>query len=192
MRREPKPAQDRSRSPLLSLPYLLVALAVAAPLLAVYFYPYAEGGVIAARIQSYLAAYARIAGAVVGLFQPQVVVNGTTIQGPQFSMQIVKTCDAMDVNILLAAALAAFPMRLWRRLVVALASVLLLTSVNMGRLCALYWVGVHAHAWFDRVHQTVAPLFIVASALAIFLIATQRRSGAAKNAASADSNPSCD
>ena len=107
-------------------------------------------------------------------------------------MQIVKTCDAMDVNILLAAALAAFPMRLWRRFVVVPVSVLLLTSINLGRLCALYWVGVHAHAWFDRLHQTLAPLFIVASALAIFLIATRpRRPDSVKNLVPADSNPSC-
>ena len=172
--RKQQSASAPTPSPMFGPRYLLVAIVVAIPLLAVYFYPYAEGGTWMAGIRSYLAAYTKAVGAVVSLFDPQIVVGGTTIRGPRFSMQIVKTCDAMEVNILLVAALAAFPMPLVRKPLVMLASFALIASVNLGRLCMLYWVGVHVPAWFDRIHQTLAPLLMVAAALAIFLLATRR------------------
>ena len=172
--RKQEPASAPAPSPMFGLRYTMVAIAVALPLLGVYFYPYAEDGALMAGIRSYLAVYAKAVGALVSLFDPQIVVGGTTIRGPRFSMQIVKTCDAMEVNILLVAALAAFPMPLARRLLVMLASLALIASVNVGRLCMLYWVGVHAPKWFDRIHQTLAPLVMVAAALAIFLLTTRR------------------
>ena len=168
-------SQSGAVSPLLRLRFPLVAALIAVPLLTVYFYPYDEGGAISAHIQSYLGAYARAAGAVVGLFDSRVVVSGTTIRGSLFSMQIVKTCDAMEVNILLLAALAAFPMPWRRRIASVLLAIPALALANVCRLCALYWLGVHIPDSFDRVHQTVAPIFMVASALAIFLLATRTR-----------------
>jgi exosortase/archaeosortase family protein len=50
-----------------------------------------------------------------------------------------------------------------------------LALANLCRLCVLYWLGAHIRNSFDRVHQTVAPIFMVASALVIFLLATRRR-----------------
>jgi len=161
-------------SPLFGYRYPLVVAAIAAPLFALYFYPYADGGPITAGIQSYLAGYARMAGAVIRLFDPRVVVNDGLIAGPAFSMRIVKTCDAMEVNILLAAALAGFPMPLRRRLVSIVLAVLSLILANVLRLCLLFWLGAHAPSWFNRTHETLAPLLMVICALAIFLIAIPR------------------
>lgn len=172
--RKQQPESVTALSPVFGLRYSVAALAVALLLLGVYFYPYTEGGTLMVGIHSYLAAYARAVGALVSLFDPQIVVGGTTIRGPHFSMQIVKSCDAMEVNILLLAALAAFPMPLVRRLLIMPASLALIASVNLGRLCVLYWMGVHAPTWFDRIHQTLAPLLMVAAAVAIFLLATRR------------------
>lgn len=166
-----RPSDQAPVSPLVGRRYLLGAVAVAASLLALYYYPYAENGIVAARVQSYLASYARAAGSVVSLFDPSVAVGGTTIRSPLFSMQIVKGCDAMEINILLIAALVAFPMPLWRRLVAAVLAVGLLFVFNVCRLCVLYWIGAHVPAWFDRAHQTLAPPLMVLSALVIFVLA---------------------
>jgi exosortase/archaeosortase family protein len=165
--------QPATTSPWFDLRYLLVAAAVATPLLALYFYPHADGGAVMAGIRSYLAAYAKAVGALVSWFDPAITVADATIRGPRFSMQIVKTCDAMEVNILLVAALVAFPMPFVRKLLVVLGSLASIASLNAGRLCLLYWAGVHAPASFDRVHQTLAPLFMVAAAVAIFLVGTR-------------------
>jgi exosortase/archaeosortase family protein len=167
-------SQAGPASPFFGMRYPLMVAAVAAPLFAIYFYPYAEGGVMSAAVQSYLAAYAKTVGIVVSKLDPGAAVDWTTIHGPLFSMRIVRTCDAMEVNILLVAALAAFPMPLWRRFVAILVSMFLVVLMNVGRLCMLYHVGAHAPSWFERTHQTLAPLFMVAGALAVFLVATHQ------------------
>lgn len=111
----------QSSSPLLGLRYPLTVAAIAAPSFAIYFYPYAENGVIATGIQSCLSGYASIAAAVIAMFDPNVAIHGDLIASRVFSMRIVKTCDAMEVNILLAAALAGFPMSIRRRVVAIVA-----------------------------------------------------------------------
>jgi exosortase/archaeosortase family protein len=161
-------------SPLFGWRYPLIVAAIAAPLFAIYCYPYVEGGAMAAGIRAYLSDYAEMVGIAISAFDPHVVVRGNRIDGRMFSISIVKTCDAMEVNILLAAALAGFPMPTLRRLVTIFVSVLSLILLNVFRLCVLYWLGAHAPTWFDRAHEILAPLFMVACALAIFLIATLR------------------
>ena len=178
--------QERTPSRRAGLRFPLVAAVEAAALFVAYFYPFPEDSSVAIAVRSYLASYARIVGDLVSVFEPNVAVDGSTIHGPLFSMRMVRTCDAMEVNILLLAAIAAFPMPLWRRLVLAPAAVLLLVFVNIARLCLLYWLGAHAPSWFDRTHQTLAPLFMVASALVVFFFAThQKRSNPATNPAGA-------
>jgi|GEM_PF-1637605 exosortase/archaeosortase family protein len=162
---------SRSATPPLGLRYALMVAAIATPLLAIYFYPYPRAGAMAAGIHSYLSLYAKMVGAAISLFEPRVAVLGDTIAGPNFSVQIVKTCDAMDVTILLVAALAALPLSFGRRLGAVLASVVLLVLVNVIRICVLYWLGAHAPTWFHRAHQTLAPLCMVACGTVIFLIA---------------------
>ena len=149
--------------------YPLVAAAIAIPLFALYSYPYARNSAMAAGLEAYLSWYARIVGSVISAIDSHVVVSGNRIAGPMFSMSIVQTCDAMEVTILLVAALAAFPMPLWRRAVAVPGSVLFLMLINIARLCVLYWLGGHSPGWFSRTHETLAPLLLVASAAAFFL-----------------------
>lgn len=152
--------------------YPLLAAAVAIPLFALYSYPYASNSAMAAGLEAYLSWYARIVGSVISAIDSHVVVSGNRIAGPMFSMSIVQTCDAMEVTILLVAALAAFPMPVWRRAVAVPGSVLFLMLINIARLCVLYWLGVHSPGWFNRTHETLAPLCLVACAVAFFLGAT--------------------
>lgn len=166
---------DQPPSPLLGFRYPVLAAAIAALLFGIYSYPYADNGTMAAATQRYLSGYAQMVGAVLSLLDPQVVVSANRIVGRSFCMSIVKTCDAMEVNILLASALAALPSPFLRRFVTVGASLVALVAINILRLSVLYWLGRHAPAWFDRVHQTLAPLFMVACALAIFVIATARK-----------------
>jgi hypothetical protein len=90
-----EPSAGRAASPLLGYRYPLLVALVAAPLFAIYTYPYAEKGAMATGIQAYLAAYARMVGAVVALMDPHIIVSGNRIDGRMFSMSIIKTCDAM-------------------------------------------------------------------------------------------------
>jgi exosortase/archaeosortase family protein len=164
---------QRPDSPWLGWRYPFKALAYAAVLFAAYFYPTQEGGSAANVVRSYLASYARVVGRLIAAFEPKVTVDGATIHGPLFSMMIVRTCDAMEVNMLLVAALAAFPMSMKRRLIGVPLALFILVLANTARLCVLYWLGAHAPGWFDRAHQTIAPLLMIATALLVFVLATR-------------------
>jgi len=164
-------------SALVGLRYPLTFAAIAVPLFVVYCYPYAPEGAMAAAAQSYLSAYARMVGTVISLLDPSIVVVGNRISGRMFSMMIVQTCDAMEVSILLVAALASFPMSLRRRVISVMCAILAVVLVNVLRLCVLYWLGAHAPSWFRRAHETLAPLCLVASAVGVFLLSIPRRGG---------------
>lgn len=157
------------------LRYALTGGTLAALLFVAYFYPHPEGSTIERMLRAYLAGYAEMVGAILAALEPSVRVQGATIVGPRFSMTIVRTCDAMEVNILLLAAVATFPMPLVRRFFAASASLLVLIVVNVLRLCSLYWLGSYAPACFERAHQVFAPLLLVGSAIVIFVLATVGR-----------------
>jgi exosortase/archaeosortase family protein len=152
----------------------LVRFSLAAgALLAVYYFPY--GGALALLRSAYLVAYAHVAGAAISPFDSSVHVYGTRIVG-RTSVEFAMNCDAMDVTLLFAAAVYAFPTS-WRRraagLGCAFAGVLLL---NVTRVVVLYLVRVHAPAWFELLHLTLFPLAIVAASAAGFLAWAQRAS----------------
>ena|SRR5579863_10036914 len=134
-------------------------------LLGLYYFPHAGGA--EEGIDRFLCFYARVAGAVLRLFEPGLVVEGRTIIG-RFSLQIAKTCDAMDVTILLASAIVAWPTRWRRRIAAALAGCALVFVTNVVRICSLYYVGVHALSSFDFIHLELWPALILLIAVGFF------------------------
>ena len=69
------------------------------------------------------------------------------------SLTIVKNCDAMDVNIMLVAAMLAFPSR-WPPLRAAgiAGGVALLLAANIARIVSLYYVSARWPRAFDVIH----------------------------------------
>src|SRR5256885_8387485 len=82
---------------------------IAGVLFGLYCFPYAEHGISEAGFGRYLAAYARVAGWILHLFEPGIVVAGRQIQG-RFLLEIIKNFDAMENNILFVAAVLALPL----------------------------------------------------------------------------------
>jgi exosortase/archaeosortase family protein len=150
------------------LRFAIVFVAVAGSLLTLYSFPYAEHGVREDWFVSYLAVYARLAGSVLRLIDHTVHVVGADIVG-RVSFTVAKNCDAMDVSLLLASAIVAFPAQWTRRLVGIGVGVAFLTVVNVLRIVSLYFVGVHWPTAFEPIHAEVWPLAIVALAAAVFL-----------------------
>lgn len=142
---------------------------IAGTLFAIYAFPFEFFGAKSDWLAGYLAAYARLAGAVLGLFEPGIVVTGARIDG-RFPMEIVRNCDAIEINILFVSAVLAFPAA-WRRRAVALAVGLpALVALNVLRICLLYFVGASAPERFAVVHEQVFPLFLVVAAALAFLL----------------------
>jgi exosortase/archaeosortase family protein len=134
-----------------------------------YAFPYAPDAGVHGLISRYLEAYAAAAGAVVRLFDPQVRVSGAEIFG-RYSLSIVKDCDAMDVNILLVAAVLSFPTSAGRRAVGIVAGLALVMVANLMRICALYFIGSSAPRAFEFAHRELFPLALVFLAGAFFAI----------------------
>lgn len=142
--------------------------------LAAYAFPYAELGISERWFQGYLAAYARLAGGVLSLLGEGVRVTGTLIEG-RYPLRIVKTCDAMEANLLFLAAVLAFPVPPggWKKKLAAIAiGLTILVATNVARICTLYFIGVHAPSAFELFHAELWPLLLIAIAVAAFVAYT--------------------
>jgi exosortase H (IPTLxxWG-CTERM-specific) len=150
------------------LRFALVFAATGGALLTLYSFPYAQHGVREDWFARYLALYARLAGLVLRIFDSGVRVVGNDIVG-RTSLTVAKNCDAMDVTLLFAAAVVAFPAPWRRRLVGIAAGVAALTVVNVLRIASLYFVDLRWHSAFETIHAEVWPLAIVVLAASAFL-----------------------
>ncbi len=157
----------------LGLRFAVTFALIATALFTVYAFPFELFGAREDWLNGYLAAYARLAGAVLSLFERGLVVDGTYIQG-RYAMQIVRNCDAADVNIVFASALLAFPGPRRKKALLLLLGLSVLVAANVTRICSLYYVGVWAPSWFKLVHEELWPLVLVALTVGVFLICIRR------------------
>jgi len=157
----------------LGVRFVVSFAAIAGVLFTIYAFPFELFGAQRDWLHGYLVAYAHLAGGVLGLFERGLVVDGTLIQG-RFAMQIVRNCDAADINIVFASALLAFPAPLLKKTPLLLAGIALLVAANVTRLCSLYYVGVYAPSWFKFAHEEVWPLLLVTFTVGVFVVCLQR------------------
>jgi exosortase/archaeosortase family protein len=148
--------------------FAVVFAVVGGALLTLYSFPYAQHGVREDWFARYLAVYARLAGLVLRIFDSGVRVVGNDIVG-RTSLTVAKNCDAMDVTLLFAAAVVAFPAPWRRRFAGIAAGVVGITVVNVLRIASLYFVDLRWPSAFETIHAEVWPLAIVALAAAAFL-----------------------
>ncbi len=151
------------------LRFAAVFALVGGGLLTLYSFPYAQHGLREDWFHGYLRAYARLAGLVLHVFDPAVRVVGTDIVG-RTSLTVAKNCDAMDVTLLFAGAIVAFPAPWARRLAGIAAGFAALTIINVLRIASLYFVILRWPSAFETVHAEVWPLAIVALAATAFLL----------------------
>jgi exosortase H (IPTLxxWG-CTERM-specific) len=127
------------------------------------------------------------AGAVVGRFTEGIVqvsallihgfgghalVIGRVLQSPGngFAVEVQNGCNAVNVTILLWAAIATYPAR-WRRKAVGLLwGTLAIHTVNLLRVISLYYLGQYNYSWFEFAHMYLWESLIVLDTLAVFWI----------------------
>jgi exosortase/archaeosortase family protein len=162
------------------LRFVLAFAAISAVLLGVYAFPYGELGWSEAWFNRYLSAYARLVGHVLALVDSGVRVDGTVIRG-RYALAIVKTCDAMEVNVLFTAAVLALAGPWARKLGALVLGLAALVLANVLRICTLYYAGALAPSTFRALHEEVWPLALIAVAGGAFLAAgTWIRGGSAR------------
>lgn len=138
----------------------------------VYYYPYSEASPPGRAIQLYLCALAELVASFLKTLGESVHVQGSSLEA-RFPLQIVKSCSALDAQALYVAALLAFPAKPRLKLVGIAAGVAGLTALNVLRIVALYYVGLTAGSAFERVHEELMPLLLVACACLGFLLWTR-------------------
>lgn len=142
---------------------------IAGCLLTLYYFPRGSESAGERWTAEYLRLYTRLTRIPIAIFDPNVSAHGNTVSG-RFTMQIVKSCDAMEANILFSAAILAFAASWWRKIVALLVGLSALLTFNLLRLVVLYWVGVFAHPAFEFMHYDLWPLLMIAFATLDFIL----------------------
>jgi exosortase/archaeosortase family protein len=154
-----------------SFKFVSVFMLTAAVLLAIYYFPYAEGTVMKHWISDYLRADAAVAGAVLHGLDASVHVHGQDIVG-RYSLRIVRTCDAMDVKILFVSAVLAWSTHWRRKAMAVVVGATMLFVVNVARICTLYYIGVYVPAYFTIAHHELLPALVLVVAVGAFILFT--------------------
>jgi exosortase/archaeosortase family protein len=159
--------------PRLGLRFAVTYVLIAGVLFSIYGFPFELFGARTDWLTPYLEAYARLAGGALQLFDPRVSVSGSRIDG-RFALQIVRNCDAIEINILFASAVLAFPAPLLRRGIVLLRGLVILVAANVLRIMCLYYIGVYSAGSFAVAHEEILPLLLVAITALLFLLSIRQ------------------
>lgn len=180
-------ATTRSVLPKLGVRFAVGYLISALVLFSIYGFPFELFGARHDWLSGYLEMYAHLAGAALRCFEPGILITGNRIDG-RFSLQIVRNCDAIEVNILFVSAILAFPAPWRRRLIALFGGLVPLVLLNILRICLLYFIGVYRQAWFAVAHEEILPLVLIACTALIFL-AWARYLAPVANGAAASGEP---
>lgn len=101
-------------------------------------------------------------------------VDGRQITSVEFAMAVTHGCDALELSLLLAAGLLAYPAGLAWKLGGLAGGFAGLAVLNFIRVVSLWIVGVHWRGAFDLVHFNLWPA-LLAGAAGLFFIAWSRR-----------------
>ncbi|MCH9035376.1 MAG: hypothetical protein IID42_12885 [Planctomycetes bacterium] len=102
--------------------------------------------------QPYLELIASVSGGLIGfLGQPTSVVD-TSVNSPDFSMRIVRGCDAIEPTAAFVAAVLASPVSLWAKIPGILIGTMALVVINVVRLVSLFFVGIYVPSVLDFMH----------------------------------------
>lgn len=152
-------------------------------LFALYGFPYRKYGISEQWLGAYLSGYAEVVGALLRLVEDNVVVQGNTVYGAA-ALRIVRTCDAMEANVLFSSAVIAFPGPAARKVVVLAGGLLSIAGINLFRIVTLYYAVLEHEPAFAFLHLELWPLLLIVATVALFL-ASIRLLGAPQPAAEA-------
>ena len=112
---------------------------------------------------------ARLTAALLRPFLEGTQAQGVYLMAPSFGIQVRAGCDSYQGSAVLLAGIAAFPAPLARKLIGGTVGVVCLLVLNLLRLAALLWTGVHHNALFERMHLEILPAVFVGAALFLLL-----------------------
>jgi exosortase/archaeosortase family protein len=117
--------------------------------------------------QPYAELNARLTALLFGPLLEGVSVMQATLVTPGYSIVVRPGCDAYQACAVLLAGVIAFPAPPKRKLAGAAIGVSALLVLNLARLAALLWAGVHQPEHFDLLHLEILPALFVAASLCL-------------------------
>ena len=102
--------------------------------------------------EPYLRLIASISGGLVGFLGHPTSVVDTSVNSEEFSMRIVRGCDAIEPTAAFVAAVVASPVSLWAKIPGILIGTLALLVINLVRLVSLFFIGVYFPKVLDFMH----------------------------------------
>lgn len=106
---------------------------------------------------------------VLHLFDPQIFLDGNYIFTRGHGIHIIDGCNGITPLSLLVAGVLAFPTR-WRArawgFAIGIPAVVL---VNLVRIMALWYLGLHYPDWFDESHLYIAQAFVILATGGVWL-----------------------
>src|SRR5690349_1350507 len=114
----------------------------------------------------------RASAGLIHLFGGQALVLGRILRSPSngFAVEVQNGCNAVNVTILLWAAIATYPARWTTKVGGLLYGTVAIHVVNLLRVISLYYLGQYNRDWFDFAHMYLWESLIVLDTLAVFWI----------------------
>jgi len=141
---------------------------------------------IAAWVEGFTRFLVTLSGGLIHLCGGRADVQGIILQSPVtgFSVRVENGCNAVNVSILLWAAILTYPAPWLQKLKGLAAGTVALHGVNLLRIISLFYLGQYNRNWFDFAHFYLWEGLIVLDTLAIFWLwaVVVRRSGPERNA----------
>jgi len=121
----------------------------------------------------YLALLARVVGGILCLFGYDITITDTVVRAPQFSMEIVRGCDAIEPVAIYVAAVLASPVVLRAKLMGILIGIAGLLLINVFRIVSLFFVGIHYPSAFNMIHEGVWQAAFIVLAIVFWAVWVQ-------------------
>jgi exosortase family protein XrtM len=120
------------------------------------------------------ASIAAAAGTVLNAGNQHVVVKGTIMASPCFSVDIKNGCNGLETVLFLLAAVLAFPASAAQKVLAGAIGAVLIQAINLIRVTTLYLIGCHRPEWFASFHLAIWQTIVFATAV-LFFAAWSRR-----------------
>ena len=137
-------------------------------------------------VTSFTEGLVEVSGRLIRFFGGRAVVTGNLLQSPanHFGIQMVNGCNALNVTLLLWAAVLAFPASWSQKAKGLLAGTAAIHAVNVVRFVSLFYIGQYNQAWFDFAHWYLWESVMMLDTLVVFWIWVHmvRRSGSMRDA----------
>lgn len=123
--------------------------------------------------RAYLQWIANTSARILTLMGHDAKADGTDIDSPQFSVKIVRGCDALDPTAAFIAAVIASPVSLWTKIPGLLLGTASLLLINLVRVVSLFFIGIHFPAAFKTMHHDVWQAVFVVLAVVFWFVWVQ-------------------